>query len=503
MRQAPRPAFPGKSPGLTRAIPWLTLAVAAAGCEHKPIAKVESVAAPPAVQITHPAIRSIVRVVGQPSFVEAYEQTPIYPKLTAYIQKWYVDIGDKVKKGQTLADLFVPEVREDYQTKKANVEVARAKIAFALKQVDVATAQVTAAKARVSEAKATLDKYAAIVERWDSEVKRLQRESDRGVVSPQVLLESQKQHRADVASYEAQKATIQATEADQLAREAALEKAKVDVTVARADLSVAESEERKLAAWVDYLTLAAPYDGIIVARNANTGDFVLPATGDPSANHLAPDISPGKAAPIFVVARTDVVRVFVDIPEQDANFVPDGAKASVLIRAFRDQAIHGTVTRSSWALNFKSRTLRAEIDLPNTNSQMLPGMYAYGKVIIERPRTRALPVDAIEYSGGQTFCWLHEDGKARRTEIQTGVSNGEWIEVTNRLLPTPEGGSVDETWVPFEGSESVILTDLSILTDGGPVKVEPAKEESKATGSTPTADRPSPAGRYARLEARR
>ena len=73
-----------------------------------------------------------------------------------------------------------------------------------------------------------------------------------------------------------------------------------------------------------YLTLTAPFDGVIVARNANTFDFVLPSTGDPTADAAFPYLSPGgSAAPIYVVDRTDMVRIFVDIPEQDANYVHD------------------------------------------------------------------------------------------------------------------------------------------------------------------------------------
>ena len=174
-------------------------------------------------------------------------------------------------------------------------------------------------------------------------------------------------------------------------REAKLAKAKVDVQVAEANLSVAESEAKRIQAWVGYLKLPAPFDGVIVARNANTFDFVLPATGDPTAMERSPHLSPGGAAPIYVVDRTDIVRIFVDIPEQDANYVQIGTKATVLAKGYRDQPIPGTVTRTSWALNVKSRTLRAEIDLPNPNSQLLPGMYAYAKVVIERPGVRALP----------------------------------------------------------------------------------------------------------------
>ena len=157
-----------------------------------------------------------------------------------------------------------------------------------------------------------------------------------------------------------------------------LGKAEVDVTVTEADLKVAQSEEKYAKAWVDYLTLTSPFDGVITARNANTFDFVLPTTGDPTAFYLSPDISPGGgAAPIYVVDRIDIVRIFVDVPEQDANYVHIGSKATVVAKAYRDAPIAGTVTRMSWALNMKSRTLRVEIDLKNPGSQLLPGIYAY------------------------------------------------------------------------------------------------------------------------------
>ncbi len=113
-----------------------------------------------------------------------------------------------------------------------------------------------------------------------------------------------------------------------------------------------------------------------------------------------------------MVDRTDIVRIFVDIPEQDANYVHIGTKATVLAKGYRDQPIPGSVTRTSWALNVKSRTLRAEIDLPNPKSQLLPGMYAYAKVIIERPGVRALPLTALTHNGEKTYCWKYENGKA-------------------------------------------------------------------------------------------
>ncbi len=408
MRPALSSTNPDRPGRLRRPAAWLVFGVlgslALPGCHHEEETRYKSVALPPTVRLLQPRERNIVRVVGQPSFIEAYERTSIYPKLAGYIEKWNVDIGDKVKKDDPLAILFIPELVQLYGTKNATVGLDKERVALANEVVRVATADVEAAKARVEEAKAELNSYQAEVNRWDSEVRRLEREVNRGIVTPQDLLQATNRLKASTASKDAANATIMRAESEQLSREATLAKAKVDVRVAEADLKVATSDWKRVGALVGYMTLPAPFDGVIVSRNANTWDFVLPTTGDPSADPNIPHLAPGGAAPVYVVDRTDVVRIFVDIPEQDANYVNIGTKAAVLVKAYRDRPIQGSVTRTSWALNTKSRTLRAEIDLDNPGSQLLPGMYAYGKVIINRPDVRALPVAALMHLDDGTFC---------------------------------------------------------------------------------------------------
>jgi multidrug efflux pump subunit AcrA (membrane-fusion protein) len=465
--------------------PWLLAALAAAGCsKEEPTAP--SVSEPPELQVIHPQNRKLVRVVGQPSFVQSYERTSIYPKLTAFIEKWNVDIGDKVHKGDVLADLFVPELRELLATKKATVDFNSERVRFALKDVEVDRALVDSAKARLEETQSILGKYESEVERWDVQVQRLTREVHRTVVDRQILLESTNQWKSNIAARDAAKAAIIKAKADLVAAEATLDRAEINVSVARADLAVSRSEQKRLEAWVGYLKLLAPFDGIIVARNANTWDFVLPQTGDPTAVDRAPDLSPRNAAPIYVVDRTDIVRIYVDVPERDANYIHDGSEARVKIWAYRDEWLPATVARIAWALNMHSRTMRAEIDLPNPGSQILPGMYAYGEITVERPDLQALPKSAITHAGGKSFIWLYEKGRAVRTEVQTGLTDGEWIAVTNRRLKTKSAPK--EKWVPIGSSDLVLIgSKLSTLTDGGPVRVSdspaPMEGQSEQTAS--------------------
>ncbi len=110
----------------------------------------------PTFRLIQPQVRNISRTVGQPGFVEAYERTSIVPKVTGYIEKWNVDIGDRVKKGDVLATLFVPELREDWETKKAQVKRAQERVELAKQTVKVRQADVKAAQAHLAEARAPL-----------------------------------------------------------------------------------------------------------------------------------------------------------------------------------------------------------------------------------------------------------------------------------------------------------------------------------------------------------
>src|SRR5215831_15231210 len=114
--------------------------------------------------------------------------------------------------------------------------------------------------------------------------------------------------------------------------------------------------------------------------------------------------------------------------------------------------------------------MQAQVELPNPKGKFLPGMYAYGSVLIERPGVRALPVSAVTQVGNQTCCYLALGGKAVRTPVQTGVSDGTWVEVTGKLVRS--AGSSEGAWEGFDGSEAVIDGNLSEISDGVPVQVE-------------------------------
>jgi HlyD family secretion protein len=451
---------------------WSSLAlgicVLAAGCHKAPPAG-KGIEVEPAVRLVEPQRRDLHDEVGQPGYVYAYEQTSLYPKITGYVEKWYVDIGDPLKKGQLMADLYVPELHARYREKKELVKLDEEQVRVAERMVAAAEGNVQVAAADIVQARADVRKYQADVERWESEVQRLSNLTQ--IVDKQVLVESQKQLKVARASRSAAEAAVQSARAREVARKADLEKARADVAAAKVQVGVARAAEEDLAALVSYTHLHAPYDGVVVLRNVNVGDYVEPRYGDasvPRGGYSTQIRTEG--IPLYVVARTDTVRVYVDVPEMEAAYVHGptkegpGTRARVRIQAVDDMDVEATVTRTSWALDYRSRTLRAEIDLPNKDGRIRPGMYAFGVVEINVPNAMTLPSDAVIEIGNEQCCYLYEDGKAVRTPVQTGLNTQEYIQVFKK--------KVKDRWEPFTGNEEVIRGELAELRNGEKVRVE-------------------------------
>jgi HlyD family secretion protein len=439
--------------------PALLVLAVTTGC-HKAEEEKKPIEVEPPVRLVKPQKRTLRQEVGQPGYVFAYEQTSLYPKVAGYIDEWKVDIGDRIQKGQLLAHIFVPELHARHREKKSQVELGEVRVKLAERAVDVA-------KEQVQVAVADIDKYKADVERWQSEVKRLANVKVEGrlVVNEQILAESRRQLRLAHAS-------LAAAQATEKARSVELEKARVDVEAARAQVKVDKAAEEHLAALVGYTDMHAPYDGYVVIRNANTGDYVEPRYGDASPQLGGIESATKElGTPIYVVARIDTVRVYVDVPEMQSHYVDRGTKARVRIQSLNDEEFEGKVARTSTALTVRSRTLRAEIDLPNKDGRIRPGMYAYGMIEIERKNVFAVPKEAVIEIGNQNVIYLHEDGMAHRTPVQTGIKDDKYIEVLRKKVKTK--------WEPITGDEEVILGDLPELRDGEKVRVSPEKGTEK------------------------
>jgi RND family efflux transporter MFP subunit len=145
---------------------------------------------------------------------------------------------------------------------------------------------------------------------------------------------------------------------------ATLEVGRADIALAQANVQAAAADMHRLQALLQYTKIVAPFDGVVTRRYINPGDLVQAAT------------STRPTTPLFTCQKLDVVRVFADVPEASATTIRQGWPVQVRLYGPAAQTISGSVTRIASALDSATRTMRVEIDLPNPDEKLLPGMYA-------------------------------------------------------------------------------------------------------------------------------
>jgi len=356
----------------------------------------------------------------QPGQIEAFEQTPLLAKLPAYVQELHVDIGDRVEANQLLVDLFLPELKDELRQKEAAQVQAQAEIELAAAAVHAAEAAVATARANISAAEAGNIRAEADYVRWQSQYARIGKLVAGGSLDKKLEEETRDSLKAAEAARGEAVAKVQSAKAMLVQSQADVAKAKAGEAVARARYGNAAADLSRVKALLQYTQIRAPYAGVVTERNINRGDFVQPA-------------STTTAKPLVSVARTDVVRIFVAVPEMESPWVEAGRTGYVNVQALPDRIVEGKVTRTSWLLG-ANRTLRTELDLPNPNAVLRPGMYATAHILLqERPDVYVLPPSAIVRDGSHAFCWTVQEGRAVRRPIALGLQVGNDVEVTSGL----------------------------------------------------------------------
>jgi RND family efflux transporter MFP subunit len=335
----------------------------------------------PVVTVVEPQRRPSVQTITLPASVEAIEKATLYAKVSGYLQWIRVDKGDRVRKGEILAQLEVPEVEKEYQSAQAAVAESQA--------------EYDRAEAEASLKHLTYDRTKGV------------RDSEPDVVSPQEV---------DVAR-------------------AASETAAGNVRLAKARLDKARADLGKLQVLAEFAKVTAPFAGVVTER------FV-----DPGALIQAGANSSG--SPVVSVARIAQVRVYISVPEVNVAQINRGAAARVRLDALPGRQLTAKVTRFAGAVDPQSRTMKTEIDLPNPNHKILPGMF--GTVCIELstdPHAVFLPDRSIRQdSAGNKYVFAVEDGHLRKVPIQTGQDDGTITQVF---------GLRDERTIVISGAENL------------------------------------------------
>lgn len=436
----------------------LTAVLSAAGCARPSPAPASSApASPPAVSVVKPEKRPVSRVVEQPGSVQAFEETVLYPKIPGYVRvissdpakatrqahDRFIDIGSRVKAEQVLAELTVPEMDEEFKQKEALVRQAEAEVAQAKKATAASDAAVVAAKSYVTESKAGLGRTQALYERWKSESERVTRLVTGGVIDAQTRDETLNQFKAAEATRAEATAKVASADAAVAKAEADRDKSAADVVAAEARLDVARAGVRRVAALLAYTRVKAPYDGVVTRRTVNTGDYV---TAD------------GRHG-LFAVAKIDPVRVVVNVPENDAGLVDDGQSVRVTLPTTAGSPAVGKVVRTSWSLEPGSRTLRTEVDLPNPDGKLRPGMYVSAKLTVEMPPEWSVPTAAIGKINDEPVMYLADGGKAVRVVVQLHRGDAQYTQILRYRRPNAA------EWTAVTGEERV-ASPAGAVSDG-------------------------------------
>lgn len=395
------------------------------------------------VRTAQPQRKTLTLHTSQPGRVEAFEETPLFPKVTGYVEELLVDIGDLVKKGQVLIKLWIPEFQDAREQKEALVAQSEAEIKQAEAAVQAAKAAVLTAKARVNQAEAGIGRADGDNERWNSEHERIKELAAKGSVTPKLVAETRNQLRAAEAARSEAVANVESAKASLNEAEVNVSKLQADLVAAQAEHRVALANLKQTTTMLGYAEIKAPFDGVVTRRGVDTGHYVHPANG-------------AATQPLLVVARTDKVRIFVDVPEMEAPLVDGGDTAIIRVQSVRNQEFTAAVTRTGWSLDTSNRSIRAEIDIPNKDGLLRPGMHATVTILLdERSNAIALPISAIVRDGQKSYCCCVESGQIQRKPIILGLRDGNEVEVVSGLT----------------GNESFVLAQAESLRQGQPVEV--------------------------------
>ena len=316
---------------------------------------------------------------------QPYQVVDVHPKVTGFMVKINVDIGDKVRKGQTLAILEVPELNA--QLKGTVFEVQRAKD-------DLLRAQ-----HEIKRAEAVHSALHADYER---------------------LLKTSKSQPGLIAQQE-----LDDAESKDLSSESQVDATKAAAAAAEQHTEVAHTDNDRVQALKNYTNVVAPLDGVIVWRYADTGALIQSGT-----NSNEQDI------PIVRLSQSGLLRLRMPIPENDVQFVHIGDPMQVRVDAIGRSFI-GKIVRFTRDVNFETRTMETEIDVENQDLSISPGMYANTQMqLVRASNVTTIPVEALVLKGDRESVYsLDASNRVRIRNVEVGLRGSKLAEIKNGLVP--------------------------------------------------------------------
>jgi multidrug resistance efflux pump len=440
---------------------------------------------------------SLQMTVEEPAYVEPYYRANLEARVAGPVKYIEKDIGTDVKKGDTLIVIAVPDYEKEVDMKKAVIEQRKADLKVAEASVKIATASMQAAEKDVRVAQAEVTAAAE-----ELEYRRLQHDRYEKLASERPPVVTRDVADEYLKYWNVAKARKIAAEAGVLKSQALLEEAtekqlgaQADVDLKKSLIRVAEADREQAKARLELATIKADWDGRIVARNVDPGTFV----------HSAATTDHSKA--LMTVERTDLVTVYMKVPEAYASNVNKDTEAVIEMDDLPGSVIRAKVSRKSGTLQNaeNDRTMRVEVDLynlpektwnawksreetaefqdlkerslpqlPTVNGEegvipgqrLMPGMYGKMTLVLRNEgNVYLLPSDAIVRQGGMPYVYIVKDGVVHRFEVAVKLDDGKVAHV--QLLTRKGSKTIREE---LTGKETVVISNQGELAESQAVE---------------------------------
>ncbi len=391
-----------------------------------------------------------------PGSISAIAEASIYARAAGYVRKRLVDIGDRVRTGQLLAEIETPDFDQQ-------VAQTRAALAQARQQLSQTQAALVESQAQRDLAKVTWQRY-------DNLVKR-------GAVARQDADQQESGYKTAEALVTAQQANVNA---------------------AQENVSQAQANLDRMVTLQEYQNVRAPFDGVVTARNIDTG-YLISSTGGGQGS--APINVPGAPAAsasgneMFRVAQIGTLRIVIDVPQANTADITVGMPAEVLVQQLPGRVFHGKVTRTANSLDPNSRTMPTQIELPNEGGKLFPGMYAQVRFRNHRDAPPLLVAgDAIIAGAAGTQVAVLED-------VPTAIAGDPQKQGAKRIhLQTVQlgrdYGPQTEIASGLEGWEWVVVNPGDEVREGNLVKPEARDATPGPSGSCSRGGGPEMSARF-------
>jgi RND family efflux transporter MFP subunit len=361
-------------------------AIGFGGCNRSGIrAADQGPGAPPTVGVVKISTKALARQLTMSSELVPFEEVDVYAKESGYIRELNVDYGSRVKKGDVLAILEIPELEAQ------------------LRQDDAAVGNATD---RLTTAQHEFSRIDA-----QRRVAHLQYERLADVAKTKPGLVAQQE--------------VDDLQGKDLALEAAVEGSRSNIEAAQSTLQVAESVRQRDQVMFDYSRIVAPFSGVVTQRFANLGALLQAGTS-----------SSTQAMPLVRLSQEDLFRLVIPVPESYVRYIHVGDTVTVRVPAL-DRAFPGKIMRFSVDVQQDTRTMHTEVDVPNADRVLIPGTYAEATLHLDRKEHAvAVPLQAVDRVGEQTTVdAVGPDNKIVVRPVSLGIQTATDAEVLSGLRP--------------------------------------------------------------------